>query len=211
MKTLKMVHIKNILNFFFFLIKGALHKQGENEKYLGTESISDFLTEFFIWSGYRFSIVECTRDIRVEQTPWNPRQGGRLTSKHIVRACCDPWCERYCWNAVARQEDSYLLMECFQEQGEEGNSNREQGERQRFPNRWRAGTAWLDESQSLLMKVLTRILDLTFWASAGLDCSEIMGQNGSKPNRGRQISDDMAHTWNLSLKMIQMNLFTKQK
>ena len=48
MKTLKMVHIKKILNFFFFLIKGALHKQGENEKYLGTESISDFLTEFFI-------------------------------------------------------------------------------------------------------------------------------------------------------------------
>ena len=61
------------------------------------------------------------------------------------------------------------------------------------------------------MKVLTRILDLTFWASAGLDYSEIMGQNGSKPNRGRQITDDMAHTWNLSLKMIQMNLFTKQK
>ena len=40
-------HQKNP-ELFFFKIKGALHKQGENEKYLGTESISDFLTEFFI-------------------------------------------------------------------------------------------------------------------------------------------------------------------
>ena len=39
---------------------------------------------------------------------------------------------------------------------------------------------------------------------------EIKGKNGSKPNRERQISDDMAHMWNLSLNMIQMNLFTKQ-
>ena len=54
-----MVHIKKkSWNFFFFLIKGALHKQGENEKYLDTESISDFLTELFIWSGYHFSIVD---------------------------------------------------------------------------------------------------------------------------------------------------------
>ena len=41
--------------------------------------------------------------------------------------------------------------------------------------------------------------------------SGITGQNGSKPNREKQISHDMAHMWNLSLKMIQMNLFTKQK
>ena len=33
----------------------------------------------------------------------------------------------------------------------------------------------------------------------------------SKPDRERQISYDITYMWNLKKKMIQMNLFTKQK
>ena len=33
----------------------------------------------------------------------------------------------------------------------------------------------------------------------------------SESDRERQISYDITHMWNLILKMIQMNLFTKQK